>query len=214
MKRKHLPLALLGLLLAFAPVYSAVTKYAADAAHSNIGFSMPILGGLSQVRGKFTDFTVEIVYDDQDVTKSTVNAVIKATSIDTGIERRDAHLRNADFFDVEKFPEITFRSSRIERKGKDFVAHGTFTMHGVSKEIALPFTVNGVRKDEKSGKTTLGATARTTLNRRDFGISYSRADNPTFLGDMVEVELNIITRAASPEGAATPAPAAATSPAQ
>jgi polyisoprenoid-binding protein YceI len=214
MNRKHLPLALLGLLLAFAPVYSAVTKYAADAAHSNIGFSLPIFGGLSHVRGKFTDFTVEIVYDDKDVTKSTVNAVIKAASIDTGIERRDVHLRNADFFDVEKFPEITFRSSRIERKGKDFIAHGTFTMHGVAKEIALPFTVNGVRKDEKSGKTTLGATARTTLNRRDFGINYSRADNPTFLGDMVEIELNIITRAASPEGAATPAPAATTSPAQ
>ncbi|HEX8633654.1 MAG TPA: YceI family protein [Pyrinomonadaceae bacterium] len=213
MNRKHLPVALLALLLAFIPVHSAVTKYAADAAHSNVGFSMPILGGLSSVSGKFTDFTVEIVYDDQDVTKSTVNAVIKATSIDTGIERRDAHLRNADFFDVEKFPEITFRSTRIERKGKDFIAHGTFTMHGVAKEIALPFTINGIRKDEKTGKTTLGATARTTLNRKDFGVNFSRPDNPTFLGDMVEIELNVITRAASPEGA-TPAPAAATTPAQ
>ena len=213
MNRKHLPVALLALLLAFIPVHSAVTKYAADAAHSNVGFSMPILGGLSSVSGKFTDFTVEIVYDDQDVTKSTVNAVIKATSIDTGIERRDAHLRNADFFDVEKFPEITFRSTRIERKGKDFIAHGTFTMHGVAKEIALPFTINGIRKDEKTGKTTLGATARTTLNRKDFGVNFSRPDNPTFLGDMVEIELNVITRAASPEGA-TPAPAAATPPAQ
>jgi polyisoprenoid-binding protein YceI len=186
-----------------------VTKYTTDAAHSNVGFSMPILGGLSSVKGKFTDFTVEIVYDDKDVTKSTVNAVIKAASIDTGIERRDAHLRNADFFDVEKFPEITFQSSRIERKGNDFIAHGTFTMHGVAKEIALPFTINGIRKDEKTGKTTLGATARTTLNRRDFGINFSRPDNPAFLGDMVEIELNIITRAASPEGAAAPA---ATSP--
>ncbi|HEY1403437.1 MAG TPA: YceI family protein, partial [Pyrinomonadaceae bacterium] len=134
MIRKHLPVALLSILLAFIPVYSAVTKYVADAAHSNVGFSMPILGGLSTVRGKFTDFTVEIVYDDQDVTKSTVNAVIKATSIDTGIEGRDKHLRAPDFFDVEKFPEITFRSSRIERKGKDFIAHGTFTMHGIAKE--------------------------------------------------------------------------------
>ena len=101
MNRKHLPAALLALLLAFIPVYSAVTKYVADTAHSNVGFSMPILGGLSQVRGKFSEFTVEIVYDDQDVTKSTVNAVIKAASIDTGIEGRDKHLRNADFFDVE-----------------------------------------------------------------------------------------------------------------
>lgn len=208
MNRKHLPVALLAILLAFIPVNSAVTKYVADTAHSNVGFSMPILGGLSQVRGKFNEFTVEIVYDDRDVTKSTVNAVIKATSIDTGIEGRDKHLRNADFFDVEKFPEITFRSSRIEKRGKNFIAHGTFTMHGVAKEIALPFTINGVRRDEKTGKTQIGATARTSLNRKDFGINYSRADNPTFLGDMVDIELNIITRAASPEGATTPAAAA------
>jgi polyisoprenoid-binding protein YceI len=163
---------------------------------------------MSSVAGKFTDFTIEIVYDDKDVTKSSVNAVIKAASIDTGIERRDAHLRNADFFDVEKFPEITFKSSRIEKRGKNFIAHGTFTMHGVAKEIALPFTINGVHKDAKSGKTTLGATARTTINRKDYGVNFSRPDNPTFLGDMVEIELNVITRASSPEGtaaAATPA---------
>ena len=202
MNRKHLHIAVLAILLAVLPVNSAVTKYAADAAHSNVGFSIPILGGLSQVRGKFTDFTVEIVYDDKDVTKSSVNATIKAASIDTGIENRDKHLRTPDFFDVEKFPEITFKSSHIEKKGKDFIAHGTFTMHGVAKEIALPFTINGVRKDEKTGKTTLGATARTTVNRKDYGISFSRPDNPTFLGDMVEIELNVITRAASPEGAA------------
>ena len=211
MNRKHLPVTLLAslfLLLAFVPIYGAVTKYVADTAHSNVGFSMPILGGMSSVRGKFTDFTVEIVYDDKDVTKSSVNAVIKAPSIDTGIEARDKHLRNADFFDVEKFPEITFKSSRIEKKGQDFIAHGTFTMHGVAKEIALPFTINGMRKDEKTGKTTLGVTARTTINRKDYGISFSRPDNPTFLGDMVEIELNVITRAASPEGAAAPAAAA------
>jgi len=198
MRRHSLLAAALAVVLAALPAYPAVTKYDADVAHSNVGFSIPILGGLSHVRGKFNDFSVEIVYDDKDVTKSTVRAVIKAASIDTGIERRDAHLRNPDFFDVEKFPEITFQSTRVEQKGKDFVAHGTFTMHGVSKEIALPFTINGVRRDEKTGKTTLGATARTTINRKDFGVSFSRPDNPTFLGDMVEIELNIITRAASP----------------
>ncbi|HJR09457.1 MAG TPA: YceI family protein [Pyrinomonadaceae bacterium] len=211
MNRKYLPATLIALLLIVLPVNSAVTKYAADAAHSNVGFSMPILGGLSHVRGKFTDFTVAIVYDDKDVTKSTVNAVIKAASIDTGIEPRDKHLRTPDFFDVEKFPEITFQSSRIEKKGKNFIAHGTFTMHGVSKEIALPFTINGVSKDAKTGKTTLGVTARTTVNRKDYGINFSRPDNPTFLGDMVEIELNVITRAASPEGTAA-APAASPTP--
>jgi len=199
MHRKLFIPSLLAVLIAATPFFGAVTTYETDAAHSNVGFSIPIAGGLSQVRGKFTDFKVTIVYDDQDVTKSSVDAVIKTASIDTGIERRDTHLRTADFFDAEKNPEITFKSSRIEKKGKNFTAHGTFTMHGVTKEIALPFTINGINKDAKTGKTTLGVTARTTLNRKEFGINWGRADNPNFLGDMVEIELNIITRAASPQ---------------
>lgn len=189
----------MAVLVASTSFLAATTKYDIDVAHSNIGFSIPIAGGLSNVRGKFNEFTVGIVYDDQDVTKSSVNAVIKAASIDTGIERRDNHLRNPDFFEVEKYPDITFTSSRVEKKGKGFIAHGTFTMHGVSKEVALPFTINGVSRDEKTGKTTLGITARTTLNRRDYGINFSSADNPNFLGDMIDIELNLITRAASPK---------------
>ncbi|MBA2525461.1 MAG: YceI family protein [Pyrinomonadaceae bacterium] len=191
--------SLLALLIAATPFFGAVTKYDIDVAHSNIGFSIPIAGGLSHVRGKFNEFTVTIVYDDKDVTKSSVDAVIKAASIDTGIERRDAHLRNADFFEVEKYPEITFKSSRIEKKGKGFIAHGTFSMRGVSKEIAIPFTVNGVTRDVKTGKTVLGTTGRTTVNRRDYGINFARPDNPAFLGDAIEIELNLITRAASPQ---------------
>ena len=207
MRRTTFIAAALAVALAAVPAMPAVTKYEADVAHSNVGFSIPILGGLSRVRGKFNEFTVSITYDDRDVTKSSVNAVIKAASIDTGIERRDAHLRNADFFDVEKFPEITFRSTRIVKRGRGFVAHGTFTMHGVSKEIELPFTINGVRK-HPDGKTAIGVTARTTINRRDYGINFARPDNPDFLGDLVEIELNVITRAAAPVGAA-PAAAAA-----
>lgn len=188
---------ILAVLISAAPFFAAVTKYDIDAAHSNIGFSIPIAGGLSNVRGKFNEFTVTITYDDKDVTKSSVEATIKATSIDTGIERRDAHLRTADFFDVEKFPEITFKSSRIEKKGKNFIAHGTFSMHGVSKEISIPFTVNGVTRDEKTGKTVLGATGRTSVNRREYGINFARPDNPAFLGDVIDIELNLITRAAT-----------------
>jgi polyisoprenoid-binding protein YceI len=188
---------LLAVLISATPFFAAVRKYDIDAAHSNIGFSIPIAGGLSNVRGKFNEFTVTIIYDDKDVTKSSVEATIKAASIDTGIERRDAHLRTADFFEVEKFPEITFKSSRIEKKGKNFIAHGTFSMHGVSKEISIPFTVNGVTRDEKTGKTVLGATGRTSVNRREYGINFARPDNPAFLGDVIDIELNLITRAAT-----------------
>jgi polyisoprenoid-binding protein YceI len=200
MRRKLFVPSLLALLLAAMPFFGAVTKYETDTNHSNVGFSIPIMGGLSHVRGKFTDFKVEIIYDDKDITKSSVNAVIKTASIDTGVERRDAHLRTADFFDAEKNPEITFKSTRVEKKGKNFIAHGTFTMHGVSKEIALPFTINGVTKDAKDpSKTTLGLTARTTISKKEYGMTWARPDNLNFLGDMVEIELNIITRAASPQ---------------
>ncbi len=199
MRKKLFIPVLLTLLSSATPFFGATTKYDIDVAHSNIGFSIPIAGGLSHVRGKFTEFTAVIVYDDKDVTKSSVNAVIKAASIDTGIERRDNHLRNPDFFEVEKYPEITFKSTRVVKKGKGFIAHGTFTMHGVSKEIALPFTINGIERIEKTAKTVLGVTARITVNRRDYAINYSRQDNPTFIGDAVEIELNLITRAASPQ---------------
>ncbi len=197
MFKRNFVSVLLAIVMLATYAFGAVTTYEIDTAHSNIGFSMPILGGLSNVRGKFTDFTVAIVYDDADVTKSSVNATIKATSIDTGIERRDAHLRNPDFFDVEKFPEITFKSSRVEKKGNQLIAHGTFTMRGVSKEITLPFTINGVSKDAKTGKTTLGVTARTSLNRRDYGVNFSNPNNPNFLGDVVELELSLVTKAAA-----------------
>lgn len=196
-------LAAVAIALAAATVFAAPTTYKIDANHSNVGFAVPILGGLSKVRGKFTDFTVEIVHDAADMSKSSVKAVIKAASIDTGIEGRDKHLRNPDFFEVEKFPEITFESKRVEKKGSGFVAHGTFTMHGVSKEIELPFTLNGVRKNPANGSTTLGVTSRLTLNRKDYGINFSRPDAPDFLGDMIEIELNLVTR---PAGGQQPAP--------
>lgn len=199
MNKRSMTAVLFAILLALAPAQGAVTKYDADTAHSNVGFSIPLLGGLSRVGGKFTDFTVAIVHDDADVTKSTVSVAIKAASIDTGIERRDAHLRNADFFDAEKFPEITFQSKRIEKNGAQLVAHGTFTMHGVSKEIALPFTINGVRKDDKTGKTTLGVSARAVIKKSDYGMTWARPDNPNFLGDDVEINLDIVTKAASPQ---------------
>ena len=189
------------LLLSITAVAQVATTrpYAIDNGHSTVGFSVPILGGLSQVTGKFNDFTITLNNDEKDITKSSVSVVIKATSIDTGIERRDAHLRNADFFDVEKFPEITFKSERIEKKGKQFIAHGPLTMHGVTKQIALPFTVNGTFKNPTTNKFSVGYSAKMVLNRRDFGINYARQDNPTFLGDNITVVIELVTRALDPQ---------------
>ena len=149
-------LLLFTLAITVAAQVSTRKQYPIDANPSTVGFSCPIMGGLSKVRGKFTDFTINLTNNERDITKSAVNVVIKATSINTGIDARDRHLRTAEFFDVEKFPQITFQSSRIEKKGKQLIAHGTLTMHGVAKEIALPFVVTGVNENVDKTKKTVG----------------------------------------------------------
>ena len=170
-------------------------QYPIDMNHSTVGFSVPIMGGLSKVKGKFMDFNINLSNDEHDITKSSVNVVIKAASVDTGIEGRDKHLRTADFFDVEKFPEITFQSSRIEKRGKQLIAHGMLTMHGISKEIALPFTITGVDENADKTKKNVGYSASLVLNRRDYGINYEHKTVPNFVGDNITVEIDLITKA-------------------
>jgi len=169
-------------------------KYSVDANHSTVGFSVPILDGVSSVRGKFTDFTIDIDYDETDIAKSSVTAKIKAASIDTGVEARDKHLRTADFFEVEKYPEISFQSTRIVKKGKNFIAVGTFTMHGVSKEISIPFTNTGKFYNEKTKKNLLGFSANLQLDRRDYGMTWKHSAVPNWVGDLVTIELVILVR--------------------
>jgi polyisoprenoid-binding protein YceI len=193
LKKNFMAVLLLSTIIA-AQVNTA-RQYPIDTNHSTIGFSVSIMDGLSKVNGKFTDFSVTLSNDEKDITKSSVSVVIKAASINTGIAARDNHLRSADFFDVEKYPEITFQSQRIEKKGKQLFAVGTFTMHGVSKEITLPFQITGVNKDAASKKMNLGYSARLVLNRRDFGINWRHPSVPNFVGDNVEIEINLITRA-------------------
>ncbi|HEY0321660.1 MAG TPA: YceI family protein [Pyrinomonadaceae bacterium] len=192
MFRKCLVVVAMLSLLFIAPAGNA-TSYNVDTNHSTIGFNVSILGGLSKVSGKFTSFAVVIDYDEADVTKSSVTANIKADSINTGIEKRDAHLKTADFFDVAKYPEITFQSKRVEKKGNQLVATGTFTMHGVSKEISIPFTVTGKVTNPTTKIITYGFSARLVLNRRDYGINWQHNTVPNWVGDEVEIELDLIT---------------------
>ncbi len=194
MLKKNLLAVLLFSTISAAQVNTA-RQYPIDTNHSTVGFSVSIMDGLSRVNGKFTDFTVTLTNDEKDITKSSVNVVIKAASINTGIPARDTHLRSADFFDAEKYPEITFQSKRIEKKGKQLFALGTFTMHGVSKEIALPFQITGVNKDPVSKKMNLGYSAQIVINRREFGINWTHPKVPNFVGDNVEIEINLITKA-------------------
>jgi len=155
-KKKLMPKTILATALLFSVIIvlqaDTVRQYPVDTNHSTVGFTVSIMGGLSKVNGKFTDFTVDITNDEKDITKSSVSVVIKAASINTGVTERDNHLRTADFFDVEKYPEITFHSTRIEKKGEQVSCIGTFTRHGVSKQIALPFTVHWNKKGSRDEK--------------------------------------------------------------
>ena len=156
----------------YAPIPGG--DYKIDPAHSIIGFAIRHLE-INWVEGRFKDFTGTIRYDDADITKSSVEFTAKVESIDTGVEPRDKHLRTADFFEVEKYPEMTFKSTRIERKGKNGgVLHGDFTLKGVTKQVSLPFTITGAIKDPW-GNTRFGVNAETVINRRDYGITWGKA---------------------------------------
>jgi polyisoprenoid-binding protein YceI len=158
--------------VAYAPVPGG--EYKLDPAHSRIGFAIRHLE-ISWVEGRFKDFSGAVRYDEKDVTKSSVEFSAKVASIDTGVEARDKHLRTADFFEVEKYPEMTFKSTRVERKGGDgYVLHGDLTLKGVTKQVQLPFTVTGAIKDPW-GNTRFGVEAQTKLDRRDFGINFGTA---------------------------------------
>jgi polyisoprenoid-binding protein YceI len=167
--------------------------FAIDPSHSEVGFQVRHL--VSQTRGRFNDFAGTVNLDPKNLTSSSVDFTIKAASIDTNVADRDKHLRSADFFDAEKFPEITFKSKSIKAAGKDtYNVTGTLTMHGVSKEVTLPVTYLGQAKDPW-GNTRAGFETSTTLNRKDFGIVWNKAvDNGgVLLGDDVKVDINLET---------------------
>lgn len=164
--------------------------YNFDKAHSSIGFRVMHMG-LVEVPGYFRDFSGTIKYDGKDVAKSSVEFTAKVTSVDTGDARRDKHLRTADFFEVEKYPDMTFKSTKVEKKGKNWMVTGDLTMKGVTKQISFPITVAGFVKDERA--TKIGVTAETIINRRDYGVNYGKnmPNGVAALSDDIKVVLNI-----------------------
>lgn len=157
--------------VSYAPIPGG--DYQIDPNHSIIGFSIRHLE-INWVEGRFKDFTGSIHLDDADMTKSTVAFTAKVESIDTGVAKRDEHLRTADFFEVAKYPELSFKSTSVERKGNDrYVLHGDFTLKGVTKPVSIPFTIAGAVKDPW-GNTRFGVDAKTTIDRRDYGIKWGK----------------------------------------
>jgi len=163
--------------------------YEIDGAHSSATFSIRHI--VSQVKGRFTQVSGTIVYDEREPEKSSVTAKIAAASINTDNERRDTHLKSADFFEVEKYPDITFRSTGVNKEGDRLKVTGMLTMHGVEKEVTLDVEAMGVT--EAMGGTRAGFEATTTLNRKDFGINWNKplGVGKLMLGDDVKVTISI-----------------------
>jgi polyisoprenoid-binding protein YceI len=188
MMRHKLPTSITALaLLAFASSAFAA-DYALDTAHSKVGFSVAHLV-ISSVDGRFSDFAGTVSYDAEDITKTSVSVSIKTASINTDNEKRDGHLRSPDFFDAEKFPEITFSGDKVVKKDKGHVVVGKLNMHGVEKTIELPFEIKGPINSR--GKGLIAIQAHMTLGRKDFGLTWSKTmeTGGLVVGDEVTIEL-------------------------
>jgi len=202
MKFKSLVIA--ALLLGAASLASAADVYNIDSRHSEAAFK--IRHWMSKVSGKFADMSGVVNIDKANPSASSVDITIKAASVNTGQAGRDEHLRKPDFFDVEKYPDITFKSTKIAAAGKKDVYNvtGDFTMHGVTKQITVPVEVLGFQGDR------VGFGFSTTLNRKDYGIVWNRTmDSNVMLGDDVDIDISI--EAVKPKPVA---PAAAAAPKQ
>ncbi len=174
------------LALASLPALAQDT-YKIDPVHSEVSFKIRHL--LAKTSGRFTKFGGTIKMDPANISKSSVEVTIEAASINTDNEGRDKHLKTADFFDVEKFPTITFKSTSVKEvaKGKLEVT-GDFTLRGVTKRITFPITNAGTQPGMKPGTVVAGfIDGAVTINRNDFGIKYG----PGVLGDDVTISLNI-----------------------
>jgi polyisoprenoid-binding protein YceI len=185
---KHLRVVLAMALLVATPLLAAET-FKIDKAHSAADFKIRHM--MSNVTGRFGDFDATISLDRKNPAASSVEFTINTASIDTGNDNRDKHLRSPDFFEVEKYPTITFKSTKIAPAGKDrFDVTGNLTMHGVTKEVTLPVTFLGFGKDQW-GKERAGFEIETTLNRKDYGLNWNKTldQGGLLLADEVRVSI-------------------------
>ena len=186
-----------------------IQRFDIDWPHSAVEFSVRFMG-LSTVRGAFSQFGGTIMYDTADARRSTVSVVIQAKSINTNVESRDKDLKSENFFDVEKYPLITFRSEHIDRTKTGFVARGPLTIHGVTKPVAIAFRQTHGLLSDAWGNRRLGFTAHLSLNRKDYGILGTKFWNSEFdpgrmsISDNVDIELNVEAEANQVERWTTP----------
>ena len=162
-----------------------------DVAHSAIHFHVRHMV-ISKVHGRFAKWAGAIQLDPQDLTRSSVEVTIDAASIDTQVADRDAHLRSADFLDVAKYPQLTFRSRKIEKAGAGYRVTGELELHGVRREVVLDAEFAGTGKDPW-GNERAGFSAKASLDRRDFGLVWNAAleTGGVLVGEKVEIAIEL-----------------------
>lgn len=175
------------------PLVASASTWNIDPEHSNIGFKVKHMM-VSNVKGSFEKHAGVIEIDDKDITRSRVQVSIDTASINTNLQKRDDHLRSADFFDVAKYPTMTFVSKKVAKAGKDKLkVAGDLTLHGVTKQVVLD--VEGPTKESKDpwGNIRKGVTATTKINRKDFGLVWNAAleTGGVAVGEEVTITLDI-----------------------
>jgi polyisoprenoid-binding protein YceI len=171
------------------PALAAPVTYEIDAVHSEVSFKIRHL--VSNVRGRFNDFEGTIIYDAENPAASSVQVTIDAASIDTANEKRDDHLRSPDFFDVEKFPTLTFSSKEVKVDGDRLLVSGELTMHGVTKPLTL--SVEKLGMGGMGEKKIVGFSAASELDRKEYGIVWNRTleVGGALLGNDVAIEIGV-----------------------
>jgi polyisoprenoid-binding protein YceI len=166
-----------------------------DTSHTQTGFSVKHFM-LSTVRGDFDKTTGTAVIDDADVTRSSVEVTIDVATISTRDQKRDAHLKSPDFFDVAKYPTATFKSTKVEKAGEGLKVTGDLTMHGVTKPVVLDVTTLTKEMKDPYGNWRRAVSATARLNRKDFGVSYGP---DSVVSDLVNVSIEAeLVKAAPP----------------
>jgi polyisoprenoid-binding protein YceI len=163
-----------------------------DTAHSGINFSVRHMV-FAKVRGRFGAWSGKVDLDPQDLTRSSVQVEIDSASIDTGVADRDNHLRSPDFLEVERFPKLRFKSTRVEKAGGDrYRIHGTLTIRDVTREVVLDAEYGGQAKDPW-GNQRVAFTATTSLDRGDFGLKWNQVleAGGVLVGERIDVEIEV-----------------------
>ena len=189
---KSLVSTLLVMLLFTSLLVSAETKYAIDPSHTSVDFTVSHMV-ISSVTGKFKEVSGSLTAKGDDFTDARIDVLIPAKSINTENEKRDQHLRGADFFDVEKFPDVKFKSVSVKKTADNtYIISGDLTMHGVTKTVDLKTTFKGSVKSPW-GQTVVAFKATTVLPRKEWGLSWNKAMEAggVLVGEDVELTLNV-----------------------